>query len=428
MNADTLVQISQVRGDAPINDQHTPILLFLWKLGWPLGVRPGVLLLIQAAVFLIGSYLVLRVALRPLGASIAAALVALSPPVLGQLGLLGRDTWFVCLLVLTFGLIALAARRPGRPATWPLVLAAVAAFLCLAARQNAAPAVAIAVIAVAFLLWGPRLDGRRRLVRLGAPIVAGLALTIVVLGAQVAAVRVAGTFTVHPTQGVYIYDLAAFSRREDRSLFPDSVYAGGVGAIESTSSLDNIIPMVAGPNAIFHTPLSGEQTADLGDAWLDYVFDHPFDWLDVHWDAWLRQIGLTAGELVVYHPGIDPNPFGYEIAFTDSNRTLVDYLKLFVSDGSLDSGLFIYRPFIYLLLAAAAAWWLLRRGREAAIVGALALAGLAYQVGFFLATVATQYRFEFPAVVLGMLATVAAVALAIRARVERHRASAAAPG
>jgi hypothetical protein len=319
--------------------------------------------------------------------------------------------------VLTFGLVALAARRPGRPATWPVVLAAVAAFLCLASRQNAAPAVAIAVIAIVYLLWSPKLEGRQRLVRVGGPIAAGLAVTVVALAVQLAAVRAAGTATVHPDQGVYIYDLAAFSRREGESLFPRSVYASGdVAPIDANSSLDTVIPMITGPDAIFRTPLSAAQTGDLRDAWLDYVGDNPFEWLDVHWDSWLRQIALTQGARVVYHPGIDPNPFGYRIEFGSENRALIDYLSVFTSADTLESGAFIYRPFLYLLLAAGAAWWLLGRGREPAIVGAMALAGLAYQVGFLLVTVANEYRFEFPAVVLGILATVVAVTLAVRER------------
>jgi hypothetical protein len=423
MNADTLIQISEVSGETPITDQHAPILLFLWKLGWPLGVRPGAVLVIQVAVFLIGSYLVLRVALSPLGASIAAALVALSPPVLGQLGLLGRDTWFACLLVLTFGLLAVAARSAGRTTTWALRLAALAAFLALATRQNAAAAVAIAGIAGAFLLLGPRLRDRGRFIRLGAPIAAGVAVTIAAVGVQVGVVRLAGTETVHPDQGVYIYDLAAFSRREHTSLFPGSVYPlGDVRPIERHSSLYDIIDLVAGRHAIFKTPLSGAQTEDMREAWLDEVESHPLEWLDIHWDSWVRQVGLTGGGvLVVYHPGIDTNRLGYEIEFDDENRVLIDYLGAFTTDGPSNSSLLIFRPFVYLLIAAVAAVWLLRRGGAAPIVGGLAVSALTYQIGYLLATVAIQYRFEYPAVVAGLLAGVVAVGLMVRELVARRQ-------
>ena len=51
------------------------------------------------------------------------------------------------------------------------------------------------------------------------------------------------------------------------------------------------------------------------------------------------------------------------------------------------------------------------------LVGALGLTALTYQSGLFIGTMATQYRFEYPVVVVGMLVTV----IGVKALVDRRR-------
>jgi hypothetical protein len=417
LNADSLIQVAQARDDVPITDHYTPILVWLWDLFWPLGLRPGAMLILQNLTFAIGSYLILRIVLRPIWASTAAALVMLSPPVLGQLGLVGRDTWFIALLLLCFGLVAFAARDPRRQA-WALAGAGAAGFLCLASRQNAAAAVAIAVIAAVFIVLGPSLRVRRRPTRIGAPIALGLALTLATVLLQLAAVRVAGTPQARPEQVLFLYDLAAFTRRDGVSAFPRSVYpSGAVAAIGATSSLDDIIPMISGEAAPFHYPLPDDQIDALREKWIDTVTSRPLDYLDIRFDAWLRQINLTAPPLVAYDPGIDPNPWGYHIEFDTANDVVTGYEDVFSGGGYLGlNGSIVHRAFIYLMLAGVVAIVLIRRGGAAAVVGALALSGWTYQAGILLGTMGSNYRYEFPVVAIAILATIVAVGLAVRER------------
>ncbi len=428
MNADTLIQIDQASDGTPITNHYAPILVWLWSLVWPLGVRPEVLLVLQTAGFLAGTYLILRAVLRPLAASVGAALIAFWPAVFGHLGLVGRDTWFLTLLVLSFGLLALALRRPGAPARWPLVLAAATMFLCLAARQNAVTSVVIAAIAAAFIALGPRLAGSRRLARIGVPVVAGTVVTLAAIGVQAGALALSNVTPVTPSQYLYAYDLGHLGLRDGEMLLPESVYpAQDPEPIAATLTLDSMIPMVAGPNPPVPLPVSDAQVAELRQAWIDRATGDPIGYLDHRTDVWLRQIAVTRSPHQIYHPGIDGNPFGYQIEFTRANDAVTGYQELF-SDELVDGGL-LHRTWIYLLAAAVTAVVMLRRGGVAALFGAIAVAAWTYQVGLFFGAAAVQYRYEFPAVTLAIIAFVASTALLIvnRARARSGAAVEASP-
>ena len=64
MNVDSLEQIAMARGDVPLSDRYAPLIDWLWKLLWPVGMRPGLALCLQVAALLVGSYLIFRSALR----------------------------------------------------------------------------------------------------------------------------------------------------------------------------------------------------------------------------------------------------------------------------------------------------------------------------------------------------------------------------
>ena len=412
MNADSLIQIDQARGAGPLTDQYAPLIDWLWKLGWPLGLRPGAVLCLQVAAFLAGTYLVLRTVMRPLGASIATALIALFPPVLGQLGLLGRDTWFTALLVLGFGLIALAVRAGPRPAHWPLALAAVTLLLALAARQNAAPAVLCAAILGSVVVLGPRLASRRRLIAVGVPVLAGLALTLGGLALNSLAVRAIGPLRAHPDQYVYAYDLGHLSLDRDRILIPASVYpAQDLAAIETTLTYETMIPMISGPAAPLPMALPSDQVSRLRSAWWDEVRADPGAYLSHRLDAWAHQISLVGPPHIVNHPGIDASYLGYVIEFTRANDVLAGYLALFADD-AFDGGL-LQRPWLYLVLGALIVALLIgRRDPAARLAVALISAAWAYQVGLLFGASAVQYRYEFPAVTLVVIGAAVAAARA----------------
>jgi hypothetical protein len=411
MNVDTLEQIAMARGDVPLSDRFAPLIDWLWKLLWPVGMRPGLVLCLQVAAFLVGSYLIFRSAMRPLAASIGAALVTLFPPVLGQLGLLGRDAWFCAMLVLGFGLIALAGRAGDRPARWPLILAGVALFGALATRQNAAPAVLCAISLAAIVLLRARLASRGHLTRTGMALLAGGAATIAGLAIMVGAVRAVDPLRVNPDQYVYAYDLGLISISENEMLLPEEIYpAQDLGAIRATLTYQNMISMIYGPGAPLPMPMIPDQVSKLRSAWWHEVRSDPAAYVLQRSHAWARQISLIGPPNVVSHFGIDPNYYGYEIEFARANDVLDGYLNLFEDDDH--EGGFLQRAWIYLVLSLGMLAVL--RGR-AGLARDLAIAMVAaawlYQVGLFFGAAAVQYRYEFPAVTLIVLAGVLTVAI-----------------
>jgi hypothetical protein len=406
MNVDSLEQIAMSRGDVPLSDRFAPLIDWFWKVLWPVGMRPGLVLALQVAAFLAGAYLIFRSAMRPLAASIAAALVAVFPPVLGELGLIGRDAWFCATLVLAFGLIALAGRAGGRPARWPLILAGIALLGALASRQNAAPAVLCAATLGAIIVLRPRLASRKPMARIGIALATGAAATLAGAVVMIGAVRATDPLRVNPDQYVYAYDLGLISIDEDKMLLPEDVYpAQDLAAIRDTLTFENEIPMIAGPGAPLPMPMLPDQVSTLRSAWWHEIRSDPWAYLHERSRAWARQISLVGPPNVVSHFGIDPNFYGYSIEFTRANHALDGYLNLFEDDDH--AGIFLQRTWIYLLLSLGLLAILWRRaGLARDLAVAMVAAAWLYQVGLFFGAAAVQYRYEFPAVTLIVLAGV----------------------
>ena len=430
MGVDTLGEIAGVdSGD--FTNRHAPLLEALWRPFYELGIGPGVVLLGQISTFLAGGYLVLRANLRRVSAALIAAAIALSPPVLGMLGSLTRDTWFAAFLLLGFGLaVRLAQREPVNRGRWAIAIVLVVA-LALASRQNAAAAVAPLGVLLAHQLLGARPRDRAGLVaRMSSrrPLVAAAAVAILAITALVAAqflaTRAIGARDVNPEQYLYIYDLAAASEREDENLFPPAVLPeGGLAAVESGWEVDSMVFLNFGDSPAIASPLEPEPMRALRDAWWDELSSDPLGYLETRTRLFLHQLSIGTPPTTVLPPGIPANEWGYDIWFPAANDLALDYLSPFLNERreflvyELDGGP-LYTVWLYLLIAAGAAVVLLRRGRAAVeiAVGALALSALTLQAGLFLGAMGTAYRFEFPAVAAALFAAPVAIAVLRRAR------------
>ena len=71
------------------------------------------------------------------------------------------------------------------------------------------------------------------------------------------------------------------------------------------------------------------------------------------WIRQMEQIGVRSPGIFVYHPVIDPNPFGYEVALPELNDVATGYQELF-ADQYLNGGTF-HLGWFYLVLALCSA-------------------------------------------------------------------------
>ena len=422
MSADTLNQIGQVM-TFDLTNQHAPLLVAVWKPFWELGAGPGWVLTGQVAAFLAGAYLALRAVFGRVASALITSVVALWPAVFGMLGYLSRDTWFASLLVLTFGLTVRAAQSSRRSRPWWIAAAFVAAWLALAARQNAAPAVALAVVVLAALLPLRLLHRGGAIRRFGAVVATGLLLTVGLMATQAGASAALGVRDVAPEQYLYVYDLGNLSVRDHVNHFPRDVMPTDrrFDQLAAHVSPESVVGMVWAADApIKGTPLPPDRLHSLADAWRDEVTGEPLEWLDVRWDLMMRNLAVTEPASFIYHPQIDANDWGFRPTFTGANDAAKDYVEAFATQGPALMGGIVHRVWIYAAVALAAALVLFRLGRSSLpllALGALGLTALTYQVGLFLGTPQNGYRLEIPVVVVGLLCLAAAVGALLNRRV-----------
>lgn len=427
---DSLSQIYEAdSGD--FTNRHAALLLALWRPFFELGLGLGFVLAAQILTFVVGGYLLARSAFARLGAASITAVVCLWPPVFGMLGSVQRDTWFAALLLLSYGLIVRAAQRD-----WPargrwIALAAVAIWLALASRQNAAPALLPGAALLSFLLFDRFAASGRgwsrltstHLRRVSSSITAAVVLTVAMAATQVAGMTAIGARDVDPEQYLYIYDLAAVSAIEEENVFPADVMADRTMApIDNGFSVDSMIFLVFLDSAPIVTPLEAAQLRSMRDRWVDVVTSDFGRYLEARTELFGHQLALARSARVVFIPDVAENPYGYRIWAPAVNSAALDYLALFtvneVEDYPVINGGVLYSVWIYLLIAGLAMLALLRRGGalEHLAVGALAAAAITTQTGLFVGAMGAEFRFEFPAVAAAMFAAPVAVAVVLRNR------------
>ncbi|ADB53867.1 hypothetical protein [Conexibacter woesei] len=406
MNADTLVQIAQIRGNYYTN-HHAPILQALWRPFFVNGAGPGWVLTAQTLCFMSGAWLIFRLTFRRVPAALAAAVVAFTPPTFGSLGLIGRDVWFLSLLLLSFGLVATAYRCAGRKRTLVCVGAVLAAWLALAARQNAAVSVVVPIVAVAFLVlrnWrGDRWGARGLVVR---SVAAGVLATLAMMMSLTVVKDAIGVTPAYPTGSLFAYDLAMYSLDDGTNRFPASILPQrDMTQIQQLANVDSANALVASPTSPIRWPISKHVDGVLQDAWIDRVTADPLGYLRIRTRLFLRQIALTRDAVWTYHPFIDPNPWGYRTTFPWANDIANDYEDAF-ADAQLN-GNTVFAVWIYLLASAVAVVLCLRRRTTVRVlIAGLAAMPLLYQAGLYFGAMGTIFRFEYPAVVLGTIVMV----------------------
>jgi hypothetical protein len=428
IDADALNQISEAR-TGRFNDWWAPILDWLWRGLFLLHLSPGFVLWGTLAVFLLSVYELLRVALGRRWAVVGALLITVFPPVLGFLASLQRDTWFGASALAAYALAGRAQRKAGLQRGVAGAGSLIAIWVSLAARQNALVAVipaAFIATRVLLLRWLP-LDGptrrpsrrgvgslfrRASLVTVAASVVL---LGMFVLSQRVLTYSVIGSMRTYPQQQLLEGDLASLSLREDTDLLPKTVFpAQNLKTLRKYYSPFGSLPLVSGPghplvasNPHMQGPgiVDAKGARELKHDWNKAVLAHPRAYLHARWQTWTRLIGWSGNTFEPYHPGFDPNPWGYKAKFPSLNRFGLAFLSSF-SSGPLMGGA-LHRTWVYLLGAVLLTVDLLRpkRSPPLRLLGWLCGAAAAYYLTFFFLATGPNFRWGWLLVAATLIGT-----------------------
>jgi hypothetical protein len=277
--------------------------------------------------------------------------------------------------------------------------------------------------------WTVRLPAWRGVL---AAVAAGAVAAVAIAGAvRVTTYQVLATERKHPEQMIYLFDLFELSKRERVVLVPPSIFPS-----QDLALIDRLVTP-ASADTLLYTPsvnliptLEGERLAELRQAWIDAVRDHPAAYLAIRTKRWLAQASMTAWSWEVYHPGIFPDPAeftltrpeitGLAIARPRLHDAATTYLEWFTTRLHLEGGL-VHLVFVYqlMLIGGIVVMWRTRRPRTRVLAGLFVAAAL-FELSFFVLAPTTFYRYSYCTVVVGLVAAVTSVAELLSARTRRR--------
>ncbi len=394
ISADFIRSWNEATADG-VTDWSVPAFGELVKLLLPVGVGPGWVLASQAVLLVVGSYGAFRAGFGAIRSAIGATILVLAPQTFGMTSWLIRDVWYTGFLISAVGLIVAATHaRSDRARRGWLLAAAFALFLMTISRQNAI--VALPPLAIAWIVTWRRQPARTRTERLR--VVGWAAAFTVGTFVATAAVNVAiSPVKSGPLQVLYIYDLAAISRKTgDDTVFPAKYINTTQQNVREQFSPFGFQTVTTGAAPSVRQPFTVEGTADLQGYWKKAILKHPIAWLQSRWDAWALETAITGPPAWAYHPALETNIYGWKISNPSLNDAGMDYVNTLATSPGNNGGP-LQMPWLYLAIAVWAGAVLLR-SRIAArrVLGWLCVASWTYQAGLFLAVMAIDYRLQFP--------------------------------
>ena len=404
----------------------------MWRPLWLMGIGQSTAYAFSVAVFVLGLYGLLRSAVPRIWSACATVLIVATPLTLGYLTYFGRDQWFTGSMLASFGAaLATARSAPGaRRRMWSVVLFALL-WATLATRQNAAPVVGVALIAWVSLSGHWRWLGRfnrtdsprhqpliGRAVRLGV----AAALLLGLLGAQTLVRSVGGVQETHPEQQLFLFDLAALSVREnqlflDPEFFPAQDLEVLRKAFNPYNSSTIVFSVNGNPPLTPSVPL--DRLSELRGDWLNAIRSHPASYLASRSKMELTQLAWDNKTAWIYHPQIDPNPWGYHFINPELQESMDEYLRASAANDYLQGG-WIYEVWIYLLITLLGIGYLASGRHQHKLLGLFCFGSIAYHATIFFAIMGVEYRFAFPTVVLSLVVVAVATADLVRLVAQRR--------
>lgn len=413
MTLDSVDQLAEARAGF-FTDAHPPAMAAIWALLDRLVAGPLLVLVLQVSSFLAGSYLVLRRAMSPRAAALAAVLVLLLPPVANPMAFVWKDSLMAGLCMLGAGLVLSADRRAR--------LASLACFTLATAVKYNALAATLPLIVLCWQ-WRAGLPWPRRYALATA---AWLAVTGAAMGAN-ALLTDQPMYPWHSS--LALADIAGVIANEgelpDEQLVAELAGTGLVledgiqrRAREIYASRD-MMTLLIGERRIWdiawggRDPAPAAQRAAVERAWQRLVFGHPGAYLRSRIDMLLDVLGVTYTTHSAVPPRIMKHP-GFLTRLGLSTRSWWLQNRWSAAHKWLWRHTPLFRPWLYVVLGAlllAALPWLARGhrdGRRGDVrdVVALLASGLVAELSLLPLAVSPDYRYSHWTIACVVLAIV----------------------
>jgi len=374
-------------------DYHPPLMSAVWGILDRIIPGPFGMLLLHNALFW-GGAAVFWNAVRKKSYLLGLGLVlfALMPHVLAFLSTIWKDVGLGVSLFLASGLIYVADQRRSRAvllASCPLL------FYGYAARLNAAPAVLplalwSGFIATEIFLFSERRPSLRKIM----PTLIGLVYFLILSVAVTTTTRILTQGRTNwPYQQILLFDLAALSKSEGKSLFPAYISENPSFSMEKISNAydpNSALPLISGIPPLLPYAENPTDVGELKRSWLAAVLSHRVAYLQHRWEVFRILMGIKTDDVdqpyLVAGDGYNPpqfkSPRGVLYQFQK------DYFWYF-------SRTLFFRGFFWSLLATCMIYFSLRgklRG-DLKIVFVLSSSGLLFALTYFFFTPTTDFRY-----------------------------------
>jgi hypothetical protein len=405
MTMDSVDQLEQARAGV-LTDAHPAAMSALWGLIDAVIPGPFGMLVLQSVTFLAGLYLVLRRALSPMAAAIAAASLLVFPPVFTPMAVVWKDSLMAGLLLLgTAGL--LSENRRARIAGLTALAGATAA------RYNA-PAATLPLVVILFT-WTTHAWWKRY----GLALAAWLTLTATALGigglladrkmyiwhSSLALMDIAGT--ISHVDGTIPDDKLGAILRDTGCV----VHGDYQRHIRNAYQPRDFVHLIVAPKGLWNMPIWGTTPAPqlqrdaIARAWWETITTWP--------GAYLASRAATMKHVLALGEPTDSTVMIHKLQLVERMHALGLEVKGNGVQRKMQRALsalatrlpVLFTPWIYLLLAALLLVLVCVRDRQRDVL-AILLSGLGMEASLFVLAASPDYRYSHWLVVCTCLAAV----------------------
>lgn len=394
-----------------IHDINSPVMSYLWGKLDRIVAGPGLMFILQNAVFWTATAIFWRTTKRKsFGLALAIVLLGLMPPILSQLTTVWKDVGLGACLFLTTALIYQADKAKNKIA---LLISPVFLFYAYAARLNALPAVLPVAIWSGFV--AARIFEIETKKKLAAIAIGGGYFFALSAAVYLATYQITDGRTVYPAQQIFLYDLAAISVDRNEALFPEYVLKNEKFSLEAvkvrynTRSVSDLIfddVPNRGDSAVLPLTNDAEEVSALRREWLKNAAAHPSVYLAHRGKVFAQLIGLDYSVTRPYWDiGFASSPPELRGEENFAGTLLTKYFGIFRRPLMQT---FAFRGFIWLSLSAFFLYQSLknRLRQDWEIVFVLSTSGLLFALAYFPTTPSTEFRYLFWSAISSLTAIV----------------------